>query len=114
MFLASWLDRRSANGREGAPFFFFFQVLTDEAKRRCPSSLEQATHKDDPGQSAGIEIKESSPRFQNFVVEESNEGRKVNLDLLDEVREQAHIKAEALKRGVELKQKSKLSSRSTT
>jgi len=30
-------------------------------------------------------IHESSPRIQNFVTEESNEGRKVNLDLLDKV-----------------------------
>jgi len=28
MFLANWLDRRSANGREGAPLFTSFQVLT--------------------------------------------------------------------------------------
>ena len=55
-----------------------------------------------------IEIQESSPRFQNFVAEESNEERKVNLDLLDEVREEARIKAEALKRRVEYKQKFKL------
>jgi len=34
-----------------------------------------------------VEIQESAPRFQNFMVEESNEGRKVNLDLLDEVQE---------------------------
>jgi len=34
-----------------------------------------------------VEFQESSPRFQNFVIEESNEGKKVNLDLLDEVRE---------------------------
>ena len=27
-------------------------LLVDEAERRCPSSLEQATHKDDPGQPA--------------------------------------------------------------
>jgi len=27
MFLASWLDRRSANGREGVPLFTSFQVL---------------------------------------------------------------------------------------
>jgi len=33
-----------------------------------------------------VEIHESSPRFQSFVAEESNEERKVNLDLLDEVR----------------------------
>ena len=30
-----------------------------------------------------VEIHESSPRFQNFVVEESDEGRRVNLDLLE-------------------------------
>ena len=54
MFLASWLDRRSANGREGAPFVHFFSgTLTDGAERRCPSSWGQATHKDDPGQPAG-------------------------------------------------------------
>ena len=45
-----------------------------------------------------VEIQENSPRFQNFVAEESNEERKVNLDLLDKVREEARIKAEALKR----------------
>ena len=30
MFLASWLDRRSANGREGAPLFTSFQVSQTE------------------------------------------------------------------------------------
>jgi len=42
-----------------------------------------------------VEIQESSPWFQNFMAEGSNEERKVNLDLLDEVRKQARIKAEA-------------------
>jgi len=42
------------------------------------------------------------------VTEESNEKRKVNLYLLDEVREEARIKAEALKRRVEYKYSSKL------
>ena len=42
------------------------------------------------------------------MVEESNEERKVNLDLLDEVREEARIKAEALKRRVEYKYNSKM------
>jgi len=55
-----------------------------------------------------VEIQENSPCFQNFVVEGSNEERKVNLDLLDEVREEARIKAEALKRMVEYKYNSKL------
>ena len=58
-----------------------------------------------------MEIQESSPRFQNFVAEESNEERKVNLDLLDEVREEARIKAEALKRRLEYKHSSKLKPR---
>ncbi|XP_068476851.1 uncharacterized protein [Phaseolus vulgaris] len=48
-----------------------------------------------------VEITESSPRFQNFVVEESNEERRVNLDLLDEAREEVRIKAQAVKRRVE-------------
>ncbi|XP_068476749.1 uncharacterized protein [Phaseolus vulgaris] len=55
-----------------------------------------------------IEIQESSPRFQSFVAEESNEERKVNLDLLDEVREEARIKAETLKGRVEHKHSSRL------
>ena len=40
-----------------------------------------------------VEIQESSPRFQNFVAEESNEERRVNLDLLDKVREEVCIQA---------------------
>jgi len=55
-----------------------------------------------------VEIQENSPCFQNFVVKASNKERKVNLDLLDEVREEARIKAEALKRRVEYKYSSKL------
>jgi len=55
-----------------------------------------------------VEIQENSPHFQNFVAEDSNEERKVNLDLLDEVREEARIKAEALKGMVEYKYSSKL------
>jgi len=54
-----------------------------------------------------VEIQENSPRFQSFVVEESNEGRKVNLDLLDEVCDHARINSKALKRRLELKHKTK-------
>jgi len=43
-----------------------------------------------------VEIHESSPRFLGFVAEESNEERKVNLDLIDEAREEARVKAEAV------------------
>ena len=55
-----------------------------------------------------VEIQESSPRFLNFIAEESNEERKVNLDLLDEVREEARVSAEAVKRRVERRHNSKV------
>ena len=48
-----------------------------------------------------VEIHESMPRFLGFVAEESNEERKVDLDLIDEAREEARIKAVAVKRKVE-------------
>ncbi|XP_068492117.1 uncharacterized protein [Phaseolus vulgaris] len=55
-----------------------------------------------------MEIHESSPRFLGFVAEESNEERKVNLDLIGEAREEAKIKAEAVKRKVERQYSSKV------
>ena len=55
-----------------------------------------------------VEIQESSPCFQSFVAEESNKERRVNLDMLHEVRDEARIKAKALKRRVEHKHSSKL------
>jgi len=55
-----------------------------------------------------VEIQESSPCFQNFLAEKSNEEIRVILDRLDEVREEARIKAEVLKRRVEYKNKSML------
>jgi len=58
-----------------------------------------------------VEIQESSPRFLNFVSEDSNEERRMNLDLLDEVREEARVKAKAVKRRVERKYNSKIKPR---
>jgi len=58
-----------------------------------------------------VEIHESSPRFQSFVAEESNAERRVNLDLLEETREEARIKAKAVKRRVEHQYNSKVKSR---
>ena len=55
-----------------------------------------------------VEIQESSPRFQNFVAEDSNKERRMNLDLLDEVREEARVKAEAVKRRIERRYNSKV------
>jgi len=42
------------------------------------------------------------------LAEEFNEEMRVNLDMIDEVREEARIKVKALKRRVEYKHKSKL------
>ncbi|XP_068498211.1 uncharacterized protein [Phaseolus vulgaris] len=58
-----------------------------------------------------VEIHESSPRILSFVTEESNAERRVNLDLLDEAREEARIKAEAVKRRVEHQYSSKVKPR---
>ena len=48
-----------------------------------------------------VEIHESSPRFLGFEAEEPNEESRVNLDLIVKAREEAKIKAEAVKRRVE-------------
>jgi len=55
------------------------------------------------GVQLGRDDSRSDPRELATLLE-----RKVNLDLLDEVREEARIKAEALKRRVEYKYNSKL------
>jgi len=73
-----------------------YNTIPHSTTRETPFSLVYGSDAKIP-----VEIQESSPRFLNFVSEESNEERKVNLDLLDEVREEARIKVEALKRRVE-------------
>ena len=55
-----------------------------------------------------VEIHESSPHFLGFVAEESNEERRVNLDLIDEAREEAKIRVKAVKRRVERQYSSKV------
>lgn len=45
--------------------------------------------------------------FRNFAPEESNKGRKTNLDLLEEDHKRARIDSKALKRRVEYKYKTK-------
>jgi len=54
-----------------------------------------------------MEVLENFPKFQCFVVEESNKGRMMSLDLLEEARDHACINSEALKRRVELRHKTK-------
>ena len=55
-----------------------------------------------------VKIQESSPRFQNFVAKDLNEERRMNLDLLDEVREEARVKAKAVKRRIERRYNTKV------
>ena len=80
-----------------------YHTTPQSTTKETPFSLVYGSDKMIP-----VEIQESSPLLQNFVAEESNVERKVHLDLLDEVREEARIKAKALKRKVEYKYNSKL------
>jgi len=98
------LDKAKGTWAEEVPrIVWAYHTTPQSTTKETPFSLVYGSDAMIP-----VEIQENSPRFQNFVVEESNEERKVNLDLLDEVREEAKIKAEALKRTVEYKNNSKL------
>ncbi|XP_068476209.1 uncharacterized protein [Phaseolus vulgaris] len=97
------LEKAKGTWAEGVPrIVWAYHTTPQSTTRETPFSLVY-------GSDAMIlvDIQESSPRFQSFVAEEFNEERKVNLDLLDEVREEARIKAEAVKRRVEHKHSSK-------
>jgi len=80
-----------------------YHTTPQSTTKETPFSLVYGTNAMIP-----VKIQESSSWFHNFVVEESNKGRKVNLDLLGEICEQERIKSEALKRRVKLKQKTKV------
>ena len=98
------MEKAKGTWAEGVPrIVWAYHTTPQSITKETPFSLVYGSDAMIP-----IEIQESSPRFKNFVAEESNEERKVNLDPLDEVREQARIKAKALKRRVEYKYKSKL------
>jgi len=93
------LDKAKGTWAEEVPrIVWAYHTTPQSTTRETPFSLVYGSDTMIP-----VEIQENSPRFQNFVVEESNEERKVNLDLLDEVMEEARIKAEALKRRLEYK-----------
>ena len=98
------LDKAKGNWAEEVPrIVWAYHTTPQSTTKETPFNLVYGLDAMIP-----VEIQENLPRFQNFVVEESNEKRKVNLDLLDEVREEAKIKVEALKRRVEYKNNSKL------
>jgi len=55
-----------------------------------------------------VGIHEGSPRFLGFVAEESDEERKVNMNMIDKARKEAKIKAEAVGRRAERQYSSKV------
>jgi len=55
-----------------------------------------------------IEIQEFSQRVRGHTKRGSDEGRRANLDIIDELRKDARIHSEALKRRVERQHKTKL------
>ena len=101
------MEKAKGNWLEEVPrILWAYHTTPQSTTKETPFSLVYGSDAMIP-----VEIQESSPRFQKFIIEESNEGRKMILDLLDEVRKQAHINFEALKIRVELKQKTKLKPR---
>jgi len=97
------LEKAKRNWSEEIPrILWSYHTTRQSTTKEMPFSLVYGSDAMIP-----VEIQESSPRFQSFVVEESNEGRKVNLDLLDEVHDHARINLKALKRRMELKHKTK-------
>jgi len=84
------LEKAKGNWSEEIPrILWSYHTTPQSTTKETPLSLAYGSDAMIP-----IEIQESSLRFQGFFVEESNEERKVNLDLLDEVRDHAHIKSE--------------------
>ncbi|XP_068503577.1 uncharacterized protein [Phaseolus vulgaris] len=101
------LEKAKATWAEEVPrIVWAYHTTPQSTTKETPFSLVYGSNVMIP-----VEIQESLPRFQNFVAEEFNKERKVNLDLLDEVREEGRIKAKALKRRVEYKHSSKLKPR---
>jgi len=98
------LEKEKGTWAEEVPrFVWAYHTTPQSTTRETPFSCVYGSDAMIP-----VEIQENSPHFQNFVAEESNKEIKVNLDLLDEVKEEARIKVEALKRRVENKYSSKL------
>jgi len=97
------LEKAKGNGSEEIPrIMWSYHTTPQSTTKETPFSLIYGSNVMIP-----VEVQENSPRFPSFFVEESNEGRKLNLDLLDEVRDDGRINREALKRMVELKHKTK-------
>ncbi|XP_068486911.1 uncharacterized protein [Phaseolus vulgaris] len=94
---------KRARAEEVSRIVWAYHTMPQSSTMETPFSLVYGSDAMIP-----VEIHESSPRFLGFVAEESNEERRVNLDLIDEAREEAKIKAEAVKRRVERQYSSKV------
>jgi len=107
-FLLRGLKRRleKANGswaEEVPRIVWAYHTIEQSGTHETPFSLVYGCDAMIP-----VEIQESSTRFQNFVAKDSNEEKRMNLDLLDEVREEARVKEEAVKRRVERRYNSRI------
>ena len=101
------LEKAKGSWAEEVPRIVWAYHTTEESRtHETPFSLVYGCDAMIP-----VEIQESSSRFQNFVAEDSNEERRLNLDLLDKVREEARVKAEEVKRRIERRYNSKVMSR---
>lgn len=85
-----------------------YHTTPPSTTRETPFSLVYGTNAMIP-----VEVLECSHKFQNFTTEGFDKGRRMDLDLLDEVRNNVRISSEALKRRVELKKKKKQGEPST-
>jgi len=95
------LEKAKGNWPEEVPrILWSYHTTLQSPTKETPFSLVYGSNVMVP-----VEIRKNFPRFQGFVVEDK--GRKVNLDLLDEVRDHARINSKALKRIEELKHKTK-------
>jgi len=78
-------------------------TITQSTTREAPFSLVYKTNV-----MILVEILECSHKVKNFSTETSNEGRWMNLDLLNEVRDKAWIHSEVLKQRIKKRYKTKL------
>ena len=100
------LEKAKGTWAEEVPRMWAYHTTPQSSTMETPFSLVYGSNAMIP-----VEIHESSSRFQSFMAEESNEERNVNLDLLEEAREEARIKVEAVKRRVEHQYSSKVKPR---
>jgi len=97
------LEKAKGNWLEEIPrILWSYHTTPQSTTKETPFSLVYGSDAMIP-----VEEQKNSPRFQSFFVEESNEGRRMTLDLLEEARDHVRINSKAFKRRVELRHKTK-------